>query len=114
MRLHHCLKKRVLWGLGSEICYRDVVVADEKPHSYLDKSYRDSISTFSFLSEADIQSGCTKILDDITSGEVIKIVRQSEIEIATRVGGSCIVYGQKPDRSVTNIYFVAGKEVTLA
>jgi hypothetical protein len=79
----------------------------------LDKSCRDSISTFSFLGEADIQSGCTKILDDITSGEVIKIVRQSEIEIATRVGGFMYCLWTKTG-SITDIYFVAGKEVTLA
>ena len=92
------LEKAGFTKVGIEICYRDAVVADEKPQSYLDKSYRDSISTFSFLREADIQSGCTKILDDITSGGVTKIVQQSENDIATRVGGSYIIYGQKPDQ----------------
>ena len=89
------LEKAGFTKVGIEICYRDVVVADEKPQSYLDKSYRDSISTFSFLGEADIQSGCTKILDDIASGEVIKIVQRSEIEISNHVGGSCIIHGRK-------------------
>ena len=92
------LEKVGFTKVGIEICYWDVVVTDEKPQSYLDKSYRDSISTFSFLGETDIQLGCIKILDDITSGEVVKIVRQSENEIATRVGGSCIIYGRKPDQ----------------
>ncbi len=89
------LEKAGFTGVDIEICYRDVVVADEKPRQYLDKSYRDSISTFSFLSKQDIETGCRQILQDITSGKVENIVRESENEIATRVGGSCIIYGRK-------------------
>ena len=81
--------------VGVEICYQDVVVADETPQRYLDKRYRDSISTFAFLNEEDIESGCKKIRQHIASGEIEGIVQQSEYEIENYTGGSCIIYGRK-------------------
>jgi ubiquinone/menaquinone biosynthesis C-methylase UbiE len=81
--------------IGIEICYQDVVVAGETPERYLDKNYRDSISTFAFLTEEDIELGCEKIRKDIASGAVESIVRESEAKVANDVGGSCIIYGQK-------------------
>ena len=55
------LEKAGFVELGIEVCYTDVVVADETPQQYLDKKYRDSISTFAFLSDEDIESGCRRI-----------------------------------------------------
>lgn len=80
-----------------EICYRDVVVADETPECYLNKDYRDSISTFAFLSEEDVEQGCERLRKDIASGAVESVVRQSEAKVANEVGGSFIIYGQKTD-----------------
>jgi len=84
-------------NIGIEICYSDVVVADETPQRYLDKNYRDSISTFAFLSDEDVELGCEKIQEDIASGEVESVVRQSEAKVANETGGSSIVYGRKKD-----------------
>ena len=83
--------------IGIEICYSDVVVADEAPGRYLDKNYRDSISTFAFLSEENVELGCKKIREDITSGAVERVVQQSEAKVANEIGGSSIVYGRKKD-----------------
>lgn len=82
-------------NIGVETCYHDVVVADESPERYLDRNYRDSISTFAFLSEEDIQLGCEKIRKDIASGAVENVVRESEANVTSNVGGSCIIYGRK-------------------
>jgi hypothetical protein len=83
--------------IGIEICYRDVVVTDETPRRYLDRNYRDSISTFAFLREEDVELGCKKIEEDIASGAVERVVRQSETKVANETGGSSIIYGQKKD-----------------
>jgi ubiquinone/menaquinone biosynthesis C-methylase UbiE len=80
--------------VGIEICYHDMVVARESPRSYLGKNYRDGISTFSLLTEEDIELGCEKLQRDIASGAVENVVRQSEGKVAT-VGGSSIIYGRK-------------------
>ena len=82
-------------NIGVEKCYHDVVVADESPERYLDRNYRDSISTFAFLSEEDIELGCERIREDITSGAVENVVRESEAKVTGSVGGSCIIYGRK-------------------
>ena len=82
-------------NIGIKICYRDVVVADEAPERYLDKNYRDSISTFAFLTDEDIELGCEKIRKDIASGAVESVVRQSEAKVVNDVGGSCIIHGRK-------------------
>ncbi len=81
-------------NIGIEICYTDVGVAYETPERYLDRNYRESISTFAFLKKEDIESGCEKLLHDIASGVAKKIVRKAEANVA-RVGGSSIIYGQK-------------------
>ncbi len=82
-------------NIGVETCYHDVVIANEAPERYLDKNYRDSISTFAFLSEEDIELGCEKIREDIASGAVENVVRESEVKVTNNVGGSCIIYGRK-------------------
>jgi SAM-dependent methyltransferase len=89
------LEKAGFVELGFELCYTDVVVADETPQQYLDKRYRDSISTFSFLSDEDIESGCRRLRDDILTGRVKDIVEKSEYEVANHVGGTSIIYGRK-------------------
>ncbi len=81
--------------VGIEICYHDAVVVREGPESYLDKNYRNSISTFSLLTEEEIQVGCARLQDDIASGAVDKIVRQSRAKVANDVGGSSIIHGRK-------------------
>jgi ubiquinone/menaquinone biosynthesis C-methylase UbiE len=78
-----------------ETCYHDVVVANEAPERYLERNYRDSISTFAFLSEEDVELGCEKIRKDIASGTVESVVRRSDARVANDVGGSSIIYGRK-------------------
>lgn len=80
--------------IGVEICYRDVIVAHEAPQSYLDKNYRDSISTFALLTQKDIDLGCEKLQKDIASGTAQSVVQQYEARVAI-VGGSSIIYGKK-------------------
>lgn len=84
-------------NVNIEICYYDVGVAYETPECYLDKNYRDSISTFSLLTEKDIKLGCEKLKEDIASGAVEKVVQQSEWKVTNKVGGSTIIYGRKPN-----------------
>ncbi|MBI4765320.1 MAG: methyltransferase domain-containing protein [Deltaproteobacteria bacterium] len=89
------LEKAGFSGVGLEICFTDVVVADETPKQYLDKRYRDSISTFAFLSDEEIESGCRRIREDIMTGKAKDIVQKSEYEVANRIGGTSLIYGQK-------------------
>ncbi|KPL00947.1 MAG: hypothetical protein AMJ91_02500 [candidate division Zixibacteria bacterium SM23_73_3] len=81
-------------NIGIEICYHDVVVAHETPERYLDKNYRDGISTFTLLTKDDIELGCEKLQKDIASGAVESTVQQYEAKVAA-VGGSSIIYGRK-------------------
>ena len=80
---------------GIEVCFTDAVVKNETPENYLDRAYRNGVSTFALLSESDIEKGCRMILDEIHSGEANSLVRRSEEEVSKHVGGSCIVYGRK-------------------
>lgn len=89
------LEKAGFSNIGVEICYHDVVVAHEAPESYLDRDYRNGISTFALLTEEDIRLGCGKLRQDIASGAIESIVQQSEARVANDVGGSSIIYGQK-------------------
>ena len=88
------LERAGFTNIGTEICYQDEVVAYETPEGYLDKDYRDSISTFAMLTEKDIESGCKQLRAEITSGAVQDFIRQSKERVA-KVGGSSIIYGQK-------------------
>ena len=81
-------------NVGIEICYHDAVVAHETPKSYLDKNYRESISTFVLLTKEGIELGCEKLQEDIASGAIESVVRQHQAKVAT-VGGSSIIYGGK-------------------
>ncbi len=81
-------------NIGTEICYTDIGVAYETPERYLDKNYRDSISTFALLAKEDIESGCRKLQEDIARGVVETVVQDSAAKVAA-VGGSCIVHGRK-------------------
>ena len=81
-------------NIGIEVCYKDEVVTHERPQSYLDKNYRNSISTFALLSQEDIEAGCRKLQEDIRSGFVEHLVTQSKSKVTT-VGGTTIVYGKK-------------------
>lgn len=82
-------------NISTEICYRDVVVKDETPENYLDRDYRDGVSTFAFMSEKDIEWGCRTIREEIASGGVKSVVQKAESEVAEYTGGSTVVYGQK-------------------
>jgi len=91
------LEKAGFANIGVEICYHDVVVSDETPECYLDKNYRDGVSTFAFLTTADIELGCDKIRRDIFLGDAERIVQQCEAKVLSELGGSSIIYGQKMD-----------------
>ena len=93
-RITLMLERAGFSNIGIEVCYQDEVVTHETPQSYLDKNYRDSISTFAFLSQKDIEAGCRKLQEDIASGFVERLVEQSKSKVAT-VGGTTIVYGKK-------------------
>jgi ubiquinone/menaquinone biosynthesis C-methylase UbiE len=81
-------------NIGIEICYHDLVVAHETPERYLDKNYRDGISTFALLTKDEVELGCEKLEEDIASGAVGNIVHKYQAKVAT-VGGSSIIYGRK-------------------
>lgn len=89
------LKEAGFSDVGIEICYLDVVVADEMPESYLDRDYRDGISTFALLMEEEIELGCEKLREDIASGAIESVVQQSEERVGSDTGGSSIIYGRK-------------------
>jgi len=89
------LEKSGFSDVSIEICYHDVVVARETPERYLDKDYRDGVSTFALLAEDNIRSGCEKLEEDIASGAIESIVRRSNAKVANDTGGSSIVYGRK-------------------
>lgn len=90
------LKKTGFSNIDIEICYHDTVVAHETPACYLDKNYRDGISTFALLTKRDVELGCEKLQEDIASGAVESVVQQYEVRVAT-AGGSSIIYGRKTD-----------------
>ena len=80
--------------ISIKISYTDVASEHEKPERYLDGDYRAGQSTFCLLPEEEIERGCRKLREDIKSGMAEQIVRRYEAEEA-RVGGSCIVYGER-------------------
>lgn len=80
--------------VGIEICYQDIVVTNETPERYLDADYRDGVSTFSFLSEEEIEKGCKRLQADIASGAVEKIILRQKEKVA-EIGGSTVIYGRK-------------------
>jgi SAM-dependent methyltransferase len=82
-------------NIGVEVCYHDVVVSNETPERYLDKNYRDGVSTFAFMTDDDIAKGCNKIRTDIVSGESKRIVRQCDAIVENEIGGSYLIFGQK-------------------
>ncbi|MFX0133395.1 MAG: class I SAM-dependent methyltransferase [Candidatus Hodarchaeota archaeon] len=77
----------------TEICFKDVIV-NEIPENYLNKDYRDGISTFGLLSEEDITIGCNKLREDIASGAVKDVIQKFQTKKAI-IGGSSIICGQK-------------------
>jgi SAM-dependent methyltransferase len=81
-------------NVGIEISYTNISAEHEKPKRYLDKNYRDGMSTFCLLSDEDIESGCEKLREDIESGAIESIIRQFQAKESV-VGGSTIIYGRK-------------------
>ena len=61
-------------------------LSTESPEAYLDKRYRDGLSTFSYLRPRDIEQGCDKIRQDLVSGEAIKVVETLR-ETIERISG---------------------------
>jgi len=61
-------------------------ISTESPKAYLDKRYRDGLSTFSYLRPKDIEQGCDKIRQDLVSGEAVKVVATLRKTIE-RIGG---------------------------
>ena len=80
--------------VGDKVCRNDMVVTNETPESYLDKNYRDGISTFSLLKMEEIEYGCKRLQNDITSGAISNIIQHYAAKLAI-FGGSSIIYGQK-------------------
>lgn len=62
------------------------VVFKETPELYLDRKYRDGNSTFSLLTEQQIQEGCERIKQDIRSGKAEKVVATFDRK-AEQIGG---------------------------
>lgn len=81
-------------NVGIEISYTNISAEHEKPERYLDKNYRDGMSTFCLLSDEDIESGCQKLREDIESGAIESIIRKFQAKESI-VGGSTIIYGRK-------------------
>jgi ubiquinone/menaquinone biosynthesis C-methylase UbiE len=88
------LEKAGFSDIGIEISYVDVAIDHDVPKRYLDKNYRNSISTFSLLSEKEIRDGCEKIKSDIASGDIEKVVQKFEAK-RIKAGSSSVIYGQK-------------------
>ena len=80
-------------NIGIEICFQNVI-ANETLEKYLDKNYRDGISTFALLSEEEIEIGCNKLREDIASGAIESVIQKYHAKKAID-GGSSIIYGQK-------------------
>jgi ubiquinone/menaquinone biosynthesis C-methylase UbiE len=82
-------------NIGIKICYYDEVIEREIPEDYLNRAYRDSISTFAYLSIKDIETGCKQLYFDIMSGDIREFVRRSKETLLKKIGTSAIVYGKK-------------------
>jgi len=80
--------------VGVEVSYSDIAADHLRPERYLDKNYRDGMSTFHLLSEHEIEFGCQQLSHDIESGEAEDVIRQYAA-MESEVGGSSIVYGWK-------------------
>lgn len=80
--------------VGSKICRSDTVLIDQQPDSYLDKRYRDGLSTFALLTKEEIESGCNKIREDLESGEIHEIIETYK-QHWTKFGGSTFIFGEK-------------------
>jgi ubiquinone/menaquinone biosynthesis C-methylase UbiE len=81
-------------NVAIEISYSDVAFEHEKPERYLDRDFRNGQSTFCLLSDVDIEAGCKRLREDIASGAVEVILKESEAKEAL-AGGSCIICGRK-------------------
>jgi SAM-dependent methyltransferase len=88
------LQKVGFSDVGIEISYTNISAEHERPERYLDKNYRDGMSTFCLLSDEEIESGCQKLRGDIESGAIESIIRKFQAK-ESRVGGSTIIYGRK-------------------
>ncbi|NHI93211.1 MAG: class I SAM-dependent methyltransferase [Candidatus Lokiarchaeota archaeon] len=88
------LKKAGFSNVSSKICRSDAILIDQKPENYLNKQYRDGLSTFALLTEEEIETGCNKIREDIASGKVYEILREYN-EKWTDFGGSTFIFGKK-------------------
>ena len=81
-------------NVASKTCLTDTILIDQEPESYLDRQYRDGLSTFALLSEEEIEHGCNRIREDITSGKINEIIREYNERWAA-FGGSTFIFGQK-------------------
>ena len=61
-------------------------LSTESPEVYLNKRYRDGLSTFSYLRPKDIEQGCDRIRQDLVSGEAIRVVNKLR-QTTERIGG---------------------------
>lgn len=88
------LEKARFSDIGIEISYVDVSVDHNMPKRYLDKNYRNSISTFALLSDEEIDVGCEKIKSDIASGNIENVIQKFEAK-RIKAGSSSVIYGLK-------------------
>ena len=61
-------------------------LSTESAEAYLDKRYRDGLSTFSYLTPKDIEQGCERIRQDLVSGEAIRALKKLR-QTTERIGG---------------------------
>jgi SAM-dependent methyltransferase len=88
------LGKAGFLNAGIETYYANLIVDYERPERYLEKDYRDGQSTFCFLTNKEIESGCDKLRADIESGVIQDTIRPYKTE-EMKTGCSCLVYGEK-------------------
>ncbi|GAJ11306.1 unnamed protein product [marine sediment metagenome] len=68
----------------------------ETPELYLDKSYRDGNSTFFFLTPEEIEQGCERIKEDVSSGRAVEIVREFDRRAERADGRVSFIKAIKP------------------
>lgn len=87
------LEKAGFNNVRVEISYSDIASEHLKPENYLNKDYRDGMSTFQLLDERAVEHGCAVLKGDIMSGEVTHIIGKYAKEEVV-LGGSSIVFGK--------------------
>jgi len=93
-----------LSGMLMEVGFKDISIHPcpfealfkETPELYLDKSYRDGNSTFFFLTPEEIEQGCERIKEDVSSGRAVEIVREFDRRAERADGRVSFIKAIKP------------------